>query len=191
MGEKPGGVTTAIWPGFKIANARSSSGTRGFKSLRRFDGARRIITPNERPTVSCWADRFLSTVMNTSNFPAICARSQPLRIPAHPSFFTVVTWCPASPGPSLRGRHSSRITRISNGACSQRGPGLLQELDNLFSGHRRKIIEKLVDRFPVFEIIGEVLERNPGSGENRSTIQNVGIGNDKRRFHDATQWQHK
>ena len=96
---------------------------------------------------------------------------------------TVVTMCPTSSRPSLRGKHSSRITPMSRDSSREGSSGLFEELDYLFAANARKIVEEFIDRISVLQIISQILNWNPRTGENRSPAKYLGIADDKCCFH--------
>jgi hypothetical protein len=93
---------------------------------------------------------------------AVCLRSKLFRSPAQPIRVAILTVCPASRGPSFRGRHSSRRMR----AGKERFFRYLERLDCLLAAHGREIVEELVETVPSFEVIDEVLDRHARTHEN-------------------------
>src|SRR5437867_3550698 len=95
-------------------------------------------------------------VMNTSNSRAARCKSSPYLIPSQPSLVTWLISCPWRESARPRGRHSSSSTRTRH----QRLVSQLQRSDCLLAGHARKLVQELIEGFPVLQEIDQVLHRH-------------------------------
>ena len=67
-------------------------------------------------------------------------------------------------------------------------PGLIEELDYLFSGNRGEALEEVVDRVSGFEVIDQGCSRYPRPSENGSSPHDAAIGCDGAFLHRMTSW---
>ena len=90
---------------------------------------------------------------------------------AQPSSWAVLTSWSGRSAFSLRGRPSSRRTRIRE----QRLLRLLESGHRLLPGHGRKISEELVQGIPGLQAVEKRLEGNASPHEDRSAPEDVGV----------------
>src|SRR5574337_1718109 len=91
-----------------------------------------------------------STVRSTSNAPAARLRRAPFLVPDQPISATVFTSCPTNSLRSLRGTHSSSSTRTGT---YQRLDALFQRSHRLLPGHRREVVEKVVQSMSALQVV--------------------------------------
>src|SRR5262245_19264473 len=123
------------------------------------------------PLRFCWNAMLRSTVSSTSKLALATRSNSPFFSPVQPCSWVVRTSCSANSDFSLRGRHSSRRTRIGEQGLL----GLLESRHGLLSGHTWEVVEKLVERIAGLEVVEQGLERHPGAHENGRATQDVGV----------------
>src|ERR1041384_8859703 len=102
-----------------------------------------------------------STVTSTSKMPAAAFNRSPFSSPFTPASSTVLTSCPT------KSRLRKRVTHSSSSNFTLQEP-FFREFKNtvhLRTRDGRKLIEKLIDRFPFLKAIKEVLNRHAGSAK--------------------------
>src|SRR5947209_7996690 len=153
------------WPFFAEESELSNFRTSDFKSSKRLERHERTTTAMLNLASACCCASFRSTVMKMSKFFSASARRLPFSKPAQPICGAVLTVCPTSSGPNLRGKHSSN--RMFTSCCPLQDffPGLFQKRDCLFSRNGWEIVEKLIERVARLEIIEQGLNRHPGPCE--------------------------
>jgi hypothetical protein len=79
---------------------------------------------------------------------------------------------------------SRRRELFSRDLREKRAPCLFEKRDSLLTGDRGEVVEELFQRFALFEIDQERLDRNASPNENRRAAENLRIGmNDLRSIH--------
>ncbi len=173
--------THVISPRFAVGNTADNCGTRPRRSERRLDRACSTITATEKRGRFCWNDRLRSTVTNASNSRS---RTREVRRSGAP------------PSPSLV-RSSRRVRRSLARAVDRRtrrevpsrrrrdhsSLGLFEKRDELFSLHRRKPSQEVVDGLSALEVIDQRLNRYTRTGEDRCAAQYFRRAGDDRLAH--------
>src|SRR5438270_1315493 len=124
---------------------------------------------------------FLSIVTNTSNLPSANVSSSPFFLPANPTSGTVKQSCPwtAKAGFNKRETHSSNSS-FSLKARKNNCLRLFKPGNRFLTGHGRKFVQKLVQRFPVFQIVEQSLKRDARATKNRLAAKDVRVFDDDR-----------
>lgn len=110
---------------------------------------------------------------------AASARSFPFLVLDQPASPTVVTSCPTISAARSAGRDSSSRMRIGK----ERDSGLFEDAYRSLAVNRRKLLQERLQRIAFFEVVEQVLDRNPRAGEYRCSALNVGIDDDQGLFH--------
>src|SRR5262249_33114729 len=120
----------------------------------------------------CWNLRLWSAVRNASKPAAWAIRSNaPFFVRDQPLCCTVNAWCPGSSRRSRFGSDSSMRT-------SKREQSLFCDFErrhSLLAGYRRKVLQELLQRISGFEIVNEVLHRDPSAREDGGSALNFRI----------------
>lgn len=154
--------TSRSWPGDIPASVCRMLPTSGRRWSMRFDGARMISMRRPRPFRFCWCGRPRSMLNRASKYSPACRSNAPFFVPDQPSACTLLTWCPVNSAARARGRFSSSRTRTGQNEIARQ----VQRSECLFLGHRRKLIQEMVESLSAFQVVEERPNRHPRAAKN-------------------------